>query len=52
MQTVAIGASAGGIGAFGLFFESMPADSGMGFVVRRLYDQVVQPVAMRVSEGA
>src|SRR4051794_38263048 len=33
MQIVAIGASAGGIEAFRLFFESMPADSGMGFVV-------------------
>ena len=33
MQVVAIGASAGGIEAFRLFFESMPADSGMGVVV-------------------
>ena len=33
MQVVAIGASAGGIEAFRLFFEAMPADSGMGFVV-------------------
>ena len=33
MRIVAIGASAGGIEAFRLFFESMPADSGLGFVV-------------------
>ncbi len=33
MQVVAIGASAGGIEAFRHFFEAMPADSGMGFVV-------------------
>ena len=33
MQVVAIGASAGGIEAFRLFFEAMPADSGIGFVV-------------------
>ena len=33
MKIVAIGASAGGIEAFRLFFENMPADSGMGFVV-------------------
>ena len=33
MQVVAIGASAGGIEAFRLFFENMPPDSGMGFVV-------------------
>ena len=33
MQIVAIGASAGGIEAFRLFFEAMPADSGIGFVV-------------------
>lgn len=33
MQVVAIGASAGGIEAFRLFFEAMPPDSGMGFVV-------------------
>ena len=33
MQIVGIGASAGGIEAFRLFFEVMPADSGLGFVV-------------------
>ena len=33
MRIVAIGASAGGIEAFRLFFERMPADSGLGFVV-------------------
>lgn len=33
MQVVAIGASAGGIEAFRLFFQNMPTDSGMGFVV-------------------
>ncbi len=33
MQVVAIGASAGGIEAFRLFFEAMPADSGISFVV-------------------
>lgn len=33
MQIIAIGASAGGIEAFRLFFESMPPDSGAGFVV-------------------
>ena len=33
MQVVAIGASAGGIDAFRLFFEAIPANSGMGFVV-------------------
>lgn len=33
MQVVAIGASAGGIEAFRLFFEAMPTDSGMAFVV-------------------
>ena len=33
MKIAAIGASAGGIEAFRSFFESMPADSGLGFVV-------------------
>ena len=33
MKVVGIGASAGGIEAFRLFFESMPAESGMAFVV-------------------
>ncbi len=33
MQVVGIGASAGGIEAFRSFFQGMPADSGMGFVV-------------------
>ena len=33
MQVVGIGASAGGIEAFRLFFEAMPPDSGMAFVV-------------------
>ena len=33
MKIVGIGASAGGIEAFRLFFESMPAESGMAFVV-------------------
>lgn len=33
LQIVVIGASAGGIEAFRLFFEQLPPDSGMGFVV-------------------
>ena len=33
MQVVAIGASAGGIEAFRLFFGAMPPDSGLSFVV-------------------
>lgn len=33
MKIVAIGASAGGIEAFKLFFEHMPGDSGLGLVV-------------------
>ena len=33
IKIIAIGASAGGIEAFRLFFEAMPPDSGMGFVV-------------------
>ena len=33
MPIIGIGASAGGLEAFRLFFESMPPDSGMGFVV-------------------
>ena len=33
MKVVAIGASAGGIEAFRLFFEAMPADSGIAIVV-------------------
>jgi len=33
LPIVGIGASAGGIEAFRGFFENMPPDSGMGFVV-------------------
>jgi two-component system CheB/CheR fusion protein len=33
VRVVGIGASAGGIKAFRLFFEIMPPDSGMGFVI-------------------
>ncbi len=33
MQVVGIGASAGGIEAFRLFFESTPPDSGMAFII-------------------
>ena len=61
VQVVAVGASAGGIEAFRLFFTAMPADSGMGFVVvlhlsadRRsmLPEIVARWTAMRVSEAA
>lgn len=33
MQVVGIGASAGGIEAFRRFFEAMPPDKGMAFVI-------------------
>ena len=61
MQIVAIGASAGGIEAFRLFFENMPADSGMGFVVvlhlsadrKSLLAQIISRwTTMSVSEAA
>jgi two-component system CheB/CheR fusion protein len=61
MQIVAIGASAGGIEAFRLFFEAMPADSGMGFVVvlhmsaerkSMLADIISRWTAMSVTEAA
>ena len=61
MQVVAIGASAGGIEAFRLFFEAMPADSGMCFVVvlhmsadrkSMLADIISRWTAMSVTEAA
>lgn len=61
MQIVAIGASAGGIEAFRLFFQSMPADSGMGFVVvlhlsadrkSLLAEILARWTGMRVTEAA
>jgi two-component system CheB/CheR fusion protein len=61
MQIVAIGASAGGIEAFRLFFEAMPADSGMGFVVvlhmsaerkSMLADIISRWTTMSVTEAA
>ena len=61
MQVVAIGASAGGIEAFRLFFEAMPADSGMGFVVvlhmsadrkSMLPEIIARWTAMPVAEAA
>ena len=61
MQVVAIGASAGGIEAFRLFFGNMPADSGMGFVVvlhlsanhkSMLAEIIARWTAMPVSEAA
>lgn len=61
MQVVAIGASAGGIEAFRLFFEAMPPDSGMGFVVvlhmaadrkSMLSDIIARWTAMPVEEAA
>ena len=60
MQVAAIGASAGGIEAFRLFFEAMPADSGLGFVVvlhmsadrkSMLAEIIARWTAMRVSEA-
>ena len=61
MKVVGIGASAGGIEAFRLFFESMPADSGLGFVVvlhlsadrkSMLTEIIARWTAMPVSEAA
>jgi len=61
MQIVAIGASAGGIEAFRLFFQSMPPDSGMGFVVvlhlsadrkSLLAEILARWTGMRVTEAA
>ena len=61
MQIVAIGASAGGIEAFRLFFENMPSDSGMGFVVvlhlsadrkSMLAEIIARWTGMPVSEAA
>ena len=60
MQIVGIGASAGGIEAFRLFFENMPPDSGIGFVVAlhlssdrksMLAEIIGRWTAMPVSEG-
>lgn len=42
---VALGASAGGLAALSRFFEAMPADSGMAFVV-------VQHLDPEPGEGA
>ena len=61
MQVVAIGASAGGIEAFRLFFEAMPVDSGIGFVVvlhlaadrkSMLPEIIARWTKMQVSEAA
>ena len=61
MQVVAIGASAGGIEAFRLFFEAVPADNGMGFVVvlhmsadhkSALPEIIARWTAMPVAEAA
>ena len=61
MQIVGIGASAGGIEAFRLFFGAMPADSGMGFVVvlhmsadhkSALADIIARWTTMPVAEAA
>jgi len=61
MQIVAIGASAGGIEAFRLFFQSMPAESGMGFIVvlhlsadrkSSLAEIIARWTAMPVAEAA
>jgi len=60
VQVVAIGASAGGIEAFRLFFESMPPDPGLSFVVvlhqsanrkSMLTDIISRWTAMPVSEA-
>ena len=60
MQVVAIGASAGGIEAFRLFFERLPPDTGMGFVVvlhlsadrkSLLAEIIARWTAMSVSEA-
>ncbi len=61
MQVVGIGASAGGIEAFRLFFENMPPDPGLGFVVAlhqsagrksMLAEIMARWTAMPVSEAA
>ncbi len=61
MQIAAIGASAGGIEAFRQFFESMSADSGLGFVVvlhlsadrkSQLAEIIARWTAMPVAEAA
>ena len=61
VQVVAIGASAGGIEAFRQFFEAMPADSGLAFVVvlhlasdrkSMLAEIVARWTAMPVREAA
>ena len=61
MQIVAIGASAGGIDAFRLFFERLPDDTGMGFVVvlhlsatrKSLLPEIIgRWTAMTVTEAA
>ena len=60
MQVVAIGASAGGIEAFRLFFERLPPDTGLGFVVvlhlaadrkSLLAEIIARWTAMSVSEA-
>ncbi len=60
MQVAAIGASAGGIEAFRIFFESMPSDSGIGFIVvlhlspnrkSMLPEIIARWTAMAVSEA-
>ena len=61
MQAVAIGASAGGIEALRLFFENMPHESGLGFVVilhlsanhkSMLAEIISRWTAMAVAEAA
>ena len=61
MQVVAIGASAGGVEAFRLFFESVPPNPGMGFVVvlhlsatrkSMLAELIARWTAMPVTEAA
>ena len=60
LRVVAIGASAGGIDAFRHFFEAMPTDSGLGFVVvlhlsatrkSQLAEIIGRWTAMKVAEA-
>ncbi len=47
---VGIGASTGGVEAFGAFFRAMPADSGMAFIlVRSLDENAANPLAHVVA---